>query len=314
MKQVAQAVLALTMAALAQQAAPAAPRCTPGAPVLSSWRTLTGALLEPGPGQRPAPLMPSYQIFMAPVALAARGNWLWVADLGLRKVFLLDQARPLMRAIPAYLPENVTALLAGPDLSLYVADSALQRVLRFGFDGRAMPGYANAAQMAHPVGLALDLAQANLLVADSLYRHVLVFGSLGSVREVVQTDAVHSIDAMAQGPDGLYLVDRLQRQVLVIGADGAERYAFGAGSLGMPGKIALDRHNRAFVSDEQDQTIKVYANGRLVDDGRASAKARFVQIAALALDQDTLYVADRANGRIVLLRVAPPCPPEVPHE
>lgn len=306
MKQVAQLVMALGLAALAP-AAPAAPRCTPGAPVLSSWRTLTGAPLEPAPGQRPATLMPGYQIFMAPVALAARDNWLWVADLGLRKVFVLDQARPLMHAIPAYLPQAVTALLAAPDLSLYVADSALQRVLRFGFDGRPMPGFANASQMARPVGLAFDPAQANLLVADNLYRHVLVFGSLGNLRDVVQTDAVRSLDAMAQGPDGLYLVDRLQRQVLVIGADGAERYAFGEGSLGMPGQIAVDRHNRVFVSDEQDQTIKVYGNGILLDDGHASAKARFVQIAALALDRDMLYVADRANGRIVLLRVAPPC-------
>lgn len=308
MKRVAQAVLALTLATLAHGAALAAPRCAPGAPVLSSWRTLNGALLERGPGQRPT-LMPVFQIFMAPVGLAARGNWLWVADAGQRKVFLLDQARPVMFAIPDYGAQAVTALLAGPDLSLYVADGGAQRVLRFGFDGRAMPGYANATQMARPVGLALDPAQGNLLVADHLYRHVLLFGSLGDLRDVVQTDAVHSIDAMAQGPDGLYLVDRLQRQVLVIGADGAERYAFGQGTLGLPGKIAVDRHNRVFVSDDQDQTIKVYANGILIDDGQASGKTRFVQIAALALDQDTLYVADRANGRVVLLRVAPPCAP-----
>lgn len=304
MKRFVQAMLAL--ATLAHGAAPAAPRCAITAPVLSSWRTLSGALLEAEPHQRLAPV---FQIFMAPVALAVQGNWLWVADAGQRKVFLLDQARPVMFAIPDYVPQTVTTMLAGPDLSLYVADSAARRVLRFGFDGRPMPGYADAARMARPVGLALDPAQSNLLVADSLYRQVLVFGSLGNLREVVQTDAVRSIDAMVQGPDGLYLVDRVQRQVVVTGADGAERYAFGQGTLGMPGKIAVDRHNRVFVSDDQDQTIKVYANGALVDAGQASSKARFVQIAGLALDQNILYVADRANGRIVLLRIAPPCAP-----
>lgn len=304
MKRFVQAILAL--ATLAHGAAPAAPRCAITAPVLSSWRTLSGALLEREPDQRLAPV---FQIFMAPVALAARGNWLWVADAGQRKVFLLDQARPVMFAIPGYVAQAVTEMLAGPDLSVYVADSAARAVLRFGFDGRAMPGYADAARLARPVGLALDQAQANLLVADNLYRQVLVFGRLGKLREVLQAGAARSIDAMAQGPDGLYLVDRVQRQVVVIGADGAQRYAFGQGTLGMPGKIAVDRHNRVFVSDEQDQTIKVYANGDLVDAGQASGKARFVQIAGLALDQDILYVADRANGRVVLLRIAPPCAP-----
>lgn len=309
MKRLVQAILAL--ATLAHGAAPAAPRCATTAPVLSSWRTLHGALLERGPDLRPAPV---FQIFMAPVALAARGNWLWVADAGQRKVFLLDQARPVMFAVPDYLAQAVTAMLAGPDLSLYVADSAARRVLRFGFDGRPLPGYADAARLAGPVGLALDQAHANLLVADKLYRQVLVFGSLGTLREVVQPEAARSIDAMAQGPDGLYLVDRVQRQVLVTGADGAARYAFGQGTLGMPGQIAVDRHNRVFVSDELDQTIKVYADGALIDAGQGSSKARFVQIAGLALDQDILYVADRANGRIVLLRIAPPCAPGDDHD
>ena len=48
---------------------------------------------------------------------------------------------------------------------------------------------------------------------------LVVFNSLGRVLSALRSREGRSIEAMAHGPDGLYLVDRLSRQVVVIRVD-----------------------------------------------------------------------------------------------
>lgn len=306
-------VSGLLGAALLACAAPAqgAACATGGTPLLTSVSSIAGARSAPRPPAPPAPgapmpqFGPAYLPWLAPAALATRANYLFVADSGRRHVVAYDLAQQTVSVVAPYPASGNAPIAAGPDLSLYVGDQAARRVLHYGFDGRALAPFENAMELARPVGLALDQAGGKLLVADGLYKHVVVFGALGRVMAALRPEQARSIDAMAHGPDGLYLADRLARQVAVIGLDGADQYTLGPGTLRMPAALAVDRHNRVFVADAFDGAIKVFA-GRQELAADASAP-RFTRIAALVAERDLLYVADAGAARIAVLRVAPPC-------
>lgn len=277
----------------------------PGRALLSLESTLAGARLAPRPASPAGPI--GYLPFLAPSAVAARGNIIYVLDSGRRQIFVYDQSLQTMAPLGRYDAGSASALAPGADLSLYVADVAAQQVLHFSLDGRALPGFKNAIELARPAALALAAPGPTLYVADSLYRQVVVFSSLGRVLGVLRPDPSGSIDAMARGPDGLYLVDRGQRQVLVLDPDGIPRYALGKGSLVSPGALAVDRYNRVFVAEGFDNTVKVYGGAALI---ASEGAGRFSRIAGMWIENNMLYVADSGNARVFVLRIAPPCAPE----
>lgn len=249
----------------------------------------------------------AYLPWLAPVAVAARSQLLYVADAGRQTIYRYDLAQQNMSPFapfPVPAAGTVPAMAVAPDLSLYVSDGAGRRVLHYGVDGRLLRTFADELGLARPSGLALA-ADGSVLVADNLYRHVLRFDSLGHLRELIEPDQARSIDGLAAGASGLYLLDRLGRQVLALAPDGQLRAVIGAGALALAGPLALDGYQRLYVGDRADNTVKVYQDDQLLDAGPAAP--RFGRIDGLALEGDTLYVADSARARVVLLRVARPC-------
>ena len=92
--------------------------------------------------------------------------------------------------------------------------------------------------------------------------------------------------------------------------DGKDLYAFGNEELKMPRAVAVDRFNRVYVSDDFDNSIKVFADRELIatiggTGGGGATPANFNRITFLSLDQNTLYVADSLNGRIQSFQIAP---------
>nr|MDP2191900.1 hypothetical protein [Rhodoferax sp.] len=282
-------------------------------PLLTPWATLAGAWVA-APRPSPSSSLPrkpafgAYLSWQSPTAVAARGNYVYVVDGGRRQIFRYDLAQQTMTPFTDYAAGAVSAITVAPDLSLYVADTNARQVLHFSFDGRLLQRFSNDMEMARPVAVLLDESSGRLWVADSLRNQVLVFNSLGRVLSALRSREGRSIEAMAQGPDGLYLVDRLSRQVVVIGQDGTDIAVLGKGTLKMPGVIAVDRYNRVFVSDSFDNTIKVYEQGQLVASvgGSGAIPASFNRITSLWMDQNMLYVADSLNARIQTFHVASP--------
>ena len=115
------------------------------------------------------------------------------------------------------------------------------------------------------------------------------------------------IGFLERGPLGLYVVDRLARQVIVFGYDGSVRQSFGEGVLVRPRAIAVDSAGRVFVGDDADQSIRVFLDGEHIANagGQGSAPGRFGRIDALAVDGNLLAVADSLNARVQLLLVSP---------
>jgi hypothetical protein len=108
-------------------------------------------------------------------------------------------------------------------------------------------------------------------------------------------------------------VDRLAKQIVVLGWDGAFHYAFGADELSDPGSIAVSRDNLVFISDNFDHTIRIYrrqgSKGSFVladqIGGIGAAQGSFNGIGGLAVTDDLLYVADSLNARVQIMSINP---------
>lgn len=262
------------------------------------------------------PALTGYLFWLSPTAVTARGTYIYVVDSGRRQIFLYDLAQQTMAPFAEVAASAGSGIAVAPDLSLYVADPNARQVLHFSVDGQLLQTFSNDADMGRPVAVLLDDASGNVLVADSLYNHVVVFNSLGRVLAVLRSNVGRSIEAMARGPDGLYLVDRLSKQIVVIGKNGGDRYTFGKDTLNNPNAIAVDRYNRVFVSDSFDNTIKIYEQQQWVASvgGSGATPAAFNMVTGLWLEQDVLYVADSLNARIQTFRVAAPIKEKRAHE
>ena len=313
------AVLWLVLSLLSFQAAAqkALGAVSPHLPLLTPWTTLRGAFLAaPRPGSAPAkkPGLAGYVSWQFPTVVAARANFVYLLDAGRRQIFQYDLALQTLTPFSEHSVGAVSALAVAPDLSLYVADIAAREVLHFSFEGRLLRKFGNEFELVRPVAVVLEEFGGKLYIADSLYKHVVVFNSLGRVLSVLRSNEARSIEAMAQGPDGLYLLDRLGRQIVVIGRDGGDRYTLGQGTLKMPGAVAVDRFNRVFVSDSFDNTLKVFEQGQLVASvgGSGVLPTSFNRVTGLWIDQNMLYVVDSLNARIQTFHIAPPGAPARP--
>lgn len=279
-------------------------------PLLTPVQPLTGARLSQQSSQFGArqPGLGGHVTLQAPMAVVARNHVIYIADGGHRQIFRYDPTQLSMARFTDYNAGGLAAMVVAPDMSLYVADTATNHVLHFSWDGRLLRSLGHENTLARPAGLVVDDATGQLLVADSLYNHVVVFNSFGRVLATLKSLEAHSIESMARGPDGLYLVDRIGRQVVVMGLDGRDRYVIGNDTLKDPRAIAVDRFNRVFVSDDFDNTIKVFEHRELAASfgGPGATPASFNRITHLSLDQNTLYVADSLNGRIQIFHLALP--------
>ncbi|OWW21287.1 hypothetical protein [Noviherbaspirillum denitrificans] len=278
-------------------------------PLVGRTQVLAGAQLtvEPtGIFPQPRTAVTGYLPFISPVAVAARNNILYFVDSGHRQVFRYDPARLSMVRFADAVTGTASAIAVGPDLSLYVAEPGTGQVLHYSWDGRPLPSFRHEPALRQPVGIVVDESSGQVFVADSLYNHVVVFNGLGRALELLRPEEAKSIESMARGPDGLYVADRLGRQVVVMALDGRDLYSFGNEDLKMPHAITVDRFNRVFVSDDFDNTIKVFQDRELIATigGSGASPANFNRIAFLSLDRNTLYVADSLNGRIQSLQLS----------
>ena len=281
-------------------------------PLLIPRQTIVGGRIETTAGmmppfQRRADLA-GYVTWTSITAVGARGTFLYVFDAGRQQIFRYDLVRQTMTAFATYPGAKVTALAVAPDQSVYAADSGAQKVLHLSQDGRPLQTFSNPRELAQPVALALDQASGNLSVADGLYKHVVVFNNLGLLLDLVTPGEALGIVAMARGPAGLYLLDRIGRQVIVIGRDEQEQPGFGAESLKDPAAVAVDQFGRVFVADNFERAIKIFKEGQLIGsvgpDG--PTPVIFSRIGGLWLEGNTLYAADSLMGRVQSFTVPPP--------
>lgn len=289
-------------------------RAPPAQRMLTPLQVLTSAPLAPAVDRTGTPLIRSHVApltsFIHPGAVAAMGNDFYIADSGARRLYRLDLALAAMAVVQVAPVTFATRIAVGYDFSLYVLDPPHRRVLRLSRDGRLLATYADSANLARPVAVAVDDTRGEVVVADQVFNHLVAFHPLGRASQVLhlrgdERNRVMSIAAFALSRDAIFISDPLCRCVVAAARDGRVHASFGHGDIGQPGAIAVDPHERVFVADVFHNSVKVYAAERLVHETRGGALG-IVHVTDLTVNEDRLIIADGAGARVAVLRIAPP--------
>ncbi|VAW95020.1 hypothetical protein MNBD_GAMMA20-23 [hydrothermal vent metagenome] len=255
-------------------------------------------------------------ILRQPVAVGGVDNILYIVDATLKIVFQYDLTAKLFRPIRE-VAEHFTgdpgSIYVAKDHSFYIVDTLGKQVLHFAEDGSLLTRFQDLANLARPMDVTVDELTGNVFVADGSFSHVVVFNSFGKAtrllgRRGTGSGRFRAITTLAVGSDGLYIFDRLEMPpVQVLTWDGTFRYAFGEDALIYPIAAAVDRDQRVYVSDQSDDTLRIFQDGNLLMTfgGGGSSPGRFRTASGLWVNGDRLYVADSLNRRVQVLRINP---------
>lgn len=267
-----------------------------------------------------------------PTAMSVLDNEIYLVDTELNRIFRYNLDKQTSIPFTNLSTTAGMSIFAAPDKSVYVTDPARAEILHFAWDGTPLASFVSSGNLKRPVSITVDEPSEQVLVADGLTGQIIVFDNLGATQSVIKPQRPVDIAAMATGPDGIYVADRISHLVIVFGWDGAFRYTLGAKELGDPGAIAVTRDNLVFVGDSLDQTIKGYRGkeeeqmgyrgkeeghetkegvGKFVAEvgGAGTAPGNFNGIAGLAVTRDMLYVTDSLNSRVQIMKINRPCAP-----
>ena len=286
-----------------------------GNALLTPWLSLDGGWrldsASPLQATRPAG---GRQKFVQPVGVAARNDFVLVADAGARVIWKMDRVRDGIAPFTPFTgfgPEQGTSMVIGNDFSVWVALPATHAVVQYNLRGQPVRRWVSELDAPRPVAVVVPEDRSQVLIGDGSSPHVLVFDPLGLPRHVLGGNhpaPLQSIAAMALGPRGLYVLDRIGQQVVVIDPSGVAVEAIGEHELVQPRAMAVDGSGRVFVADDMEQRIKVFRGQQLLATvgGPGNAPGRFGRIESMALDGNLLYIADSMNARVEIWMVAPP--------
>lgn len=259
------------------------------------------------------------QRLVRPVAIAARDRSLYIADAGEHLLYRFDLNTKLLHKIGDagdQLTGEAGGIYVTANGDIYVTDPLGQRVLKFSRSGSLLQTFRDAANISRPLSVAVDEATGRVFVADEVFSHVVIFSPEGEPLQGIGARGLNAgpgnfrvITDMAMAPEGVYVTDRVELRVQLIGLDGKYVRNFGQSDLIFPLAIARDQYGRMFISDRSDNRLRVFDNqGQLIEIvGRnGSGPGEFRLANDMAIDGDRLYVADSLNGRIQVFKILPP--------
>ncbi len=276
--------------------------------LLQPWVELSGGQVSLPSGA----LKSDYIVFRRPTAISVRGNDLYLVDAGLRRIFRYDRFQQTLTPFATSVPvESETAILAAPDQTVYITVPSLGKVAHLTREGILLPTLESPGNLARPISVAVDEHSGNVYVVDGLYNHIVTFTGLGSLVSIITPEKVRSISAIAIGSGGIYVIDDISKQVVMLDLDGYFRYSLGVKFPSEPGSIAVDGNNLLFMSDNYDNSVKVYS---LKGFGKSSmvggvggiggqVSESYNGIGSLAVEDETLFIADSLNSRIQTLLI-----------
>lgn len=242
-----------------------------------------------------------------PVSVGARGNLVYIVDAAKQLVYRYNSSNenltPLY-SVSSHLQGVPNAITVDHDGSFFLSDPFGRQVLHFTMQGELQRIYKDAINLTNPVAVNLALS-GELFIADRLYDHIVVFNRAGQpLRALGQRGTgkgqfLEIID-MVTGPDGVYVIDRLSKNVKVFSAEGVLIREMPRPEVVAPTAIAIDYAERVYISDDFDDTIKIYNRDGLLETvgGTGSRNGLFRMISDLHVDNNFLYVADSANDRV----------------
>lgn len=217
------------------------------------------------------------QALVSPVALAlGSGGAVFVADTGLKQVFLLDRDGALIRSIATQGLERPAGLAWDEAAQrLFVLDSLRHRIAVFDANGTLLGNLGDSGakngQFNHPTHLALDASDVghSLLVTDALNFRIQAidqkgdflwkFGKAGNgagdfaAPKGIASDSaghVYVVDALF---DAVQIFDRQGLLLLGFGERGA-----GRGQFMLPRGIYISADDKVYVADAYNQRVQIF--------------------------------------------------------
>ncbi len=254
------------------------------------------------------------------IAVTPDGSRIYVAQSeGDTAVLVFDARGGLITAMtpPDTGTDHVFVYVAIDPLSgdIYVSDRLAASIYIYSSDGEYRRAFAQPAALNgwQPLGLGFE-ADGHLFVTDANTGSVHEFAPDGSLLLSIGSPNQFSFPngVIADRAGKIYVADSNNGRLVVLDENGAQlavvRRGPGDGDVGMPRGLAIDDHDRLYVVDTTDQSVKVYRAlgagtgppvflGRFGTQGGGDGAFRFPN--AVATDaRGRVYVADWYNDRV----------------
>lgn len=261
---------------------------------------------SPVPGQRPTG---TYLKLLNPTALAANDQDLYVADIGQRLLLRIDtvsQAITPLREIP---PLPGVRVKAGTDGSVYLLRPDRGEVARLTRDGRTVTAFRAKYEVLQPADIVIEPTLNRPWIADTA-GGVFAFHPSGRMSEplVGRGDGFpdeFGATLLAASRTRVTGIDPRCRCVIDFDREGVVIGRYGEGELLNPADIAIDAHNRTWVVDRGDRSLKIFDLDRLVATIKP-AQLGLMDITAISIHLYNAYIADGTSGRIGIFGITPP--------
>jgi len=186
---------------------------------------------------------------------------------------------------------------------LYVADIILRRVLVFDLITKRLFSVGQEGACNTPSAVSAG-ADGTIYVADSGGSKIVVYNGAGSFRTSYPLPGSRPVGlAISEALGRLYVVDRVEHRVLVLGLDGKKLFEFGAkgvedGKFNIPLDVAIDSQGVVYVLDNGNFRVQRFtADGNYLSKfGMVGDRAgMFANPKGIAIDsEDHIYVTDAA--------------------
>jgi sugar lactone lactonase YvrE len=257
-----------------------------------------------------------------PMAVVTSGGIIYVADPGAKGVHRFDTAGGDYALIIAGddtpLPSPV-GLARGAAGEVYVADSQLGQIFVIRPGAKSALAIRLDVKLTQPTGIAFDLTNGHLYVADTAEHRIHIFerdGSLaGSIGRRGTGDGEFNYPTyLWRTPEGrLYVTDSLNFRVQAFDARGQfagkfGRQGDGTGDAARQKGVATDRNGHVYVVDALFHAFQIFDTaGRLLlpVGERGQERGQFWLPTGIFIDHDDgdlIYIADSYNQRIQVFR------------
>jgi len=272
--------------------------------LLSPWRSIDSGIQESGAGR---PAAGGYVQLGRPVSVAAWADYVYIVDAGRQAILRYDMRREVFSIYHRMRVTAATRIIAIAGEYLYVTDPLQSRILYLDRDGRLLREIRDF-NLKQPVAIAEDFSRGTILVADDFYNQILVFNKLGrliqTLHPVDETAApIAGLTDMVVAKEKIYLLDRLQRQIVVTDLDGRYLQTIGRNRLRQPVAIRVDQSGRIIVADVFDNSVLFFSEDRQDKISVLTESVMTMQLAGMDLHENWLYLVDVAAARIQIMKL-----------
>lgn len=271
--------------------------------------------------------LPSDRVFEKPVAVAARGGRIYVADSVRRHIVVFDVPRRKVFVMGLRAPATLVkpiALAVDQQGNVYVADATLRKVLVYDSLGLFLRNVGEPQEIIRPTGVAVEAGGERVYVVDrssndSDDHRVLAYDGKGKLlRQMGRRGSApgeFNIPVQAAvAPDGtLWVLDAGNFRVQAFDRDGRFLRSFGKvgtglGQFARPRGLACDAEGRVYVSDGAFSNVQVFSpQGELLlalgNSGRSDRPGRYGLPHGVAVDETgRVYIVDQLYNKVEVLR------------